>query len=532
MVIPVFRGSKGEDPEVFFREYKQACIGTGLRTATEWLNFLLEFLEGTTSFWFERQKEKLKGSWVDITKVLMKEFSVKNFYQNLILELNQLKQGALELVREYKERTMTLQNKLQGCLRAQGDDGTNPIFTRINALVLEDFAIGLLSELRQQMRYEQAATFDEAVEVAEKKEVSMEEVPQPTVQSMVKIVQFSTEPELWKHPKVNSRMESAMEQMINQMNQLSLHLLQPRTSKSRNVKRDLSTIQCYKCQEMGHYSRECPNSPTLVIREYASSSTQRFSAEEKGKAQVHLIVPISEGRKKALMGLEQSLQIPKDAVDVMAQTKQSVEDITYPDVNVKRFKEMARAPKEKKKNWRRRFGFQDFPISRDSSFYLVVKDVGSQKADITIGQLVAMVPSARRELRKGLSTPKIPKVPTPLNAIIAERACDPIIDVQCNGSVLRGILVDGGAGINVMTIPAMKYLGLKIDKPALVTLKMTNKRVIRPKRVISNVVITVMRVSTIVDFHVVLEEDGAYPMILSKPWLTKSHARNYWAKDT
>ncbi len=53
MVILVFRGSKGEDPKVFLREYKRACIGTGLRTTAEWLNFLLKFLEGTTSFWFE-----------------------------------------------------------------------------------------------------------------------------------------------------------------------------------------------------------------------------------------------------------------------------------------------------------------------------------------------------------------------------------------------------------------------------------------------------------------------------------------------
>jgi len=74
-----------------------------------------------------------------------------------------------------------------------------------------------------------------------------------------------------------------------------------------------------------------------------------------------------------------------------------------------------------------------------------VKDVGSQKTDITIGQLVAMVSSTRRELRKGLSIPKDPKVPTPLNAITTKRECDPIIDVQCNGSMLRGVLVDGGA---------------------------------------------------------------------------------------
>jgi hypothetical protein len=225
MVIQVFRGSKGEDPEMFLREYKRACIGTGFRTATEWLNFLPEFLEGTASLWFERQTKELKGSWVDITKALVKEFSVKNVYQNLILELSQLKQGALKSVREYKERTMTLQIKLQGCFRAQGHEGTDPIFVGVNALVLEHFTISLLSELRQQVRYEQATTFDEATEVAEKKEVSMEEVPRPNAQSMVKTVQFSTEPELRKHLELCSRMELAMEQMINQMNQLSLHLL-------------------------------------------------------------------------------------------------------------------------------------------------------------------------------------------------------------------------------------------------------------------------------------------------------------------
>jgi len=46
----------------------------------------------------------------------------------------------------------------------------------VNALVLEHFTIGLLSEL-QQVKYEQAVTFDEAAKVAEKKEVNMEEVP-------------------------------------------------------------------------------------------------------------------------------------------------------------------------------------------------------------------------------------------------------------------------------------------------------------------------------------------------------------------
>jgi len=50
----------------------------------------------------------------------------------------------------------------------------------MNALVLEHFPIGLLLELRQQVKYKQAAMFDETTEVAKKKEVSMEEVPRPT----------------------------------------------------------------------------------------------------------------------------------------------------------------------------------------------------------------------------------------------------------------------------------------------------------------------------------------------------------------
>ncbi len=61
-------------------------------------------------------------------------------------------------------------------------------------------------------------TFDEPAKVAGKKEVNMEEVPQPSVQSMMKVVQFSTEPKPQKHLEMSFRMESLMEQMINQMN--------------------------------------------------------------------------------------------------------------------------------------------------------------------------------------------------------------------------------------------------------------------------------------------------------------------------
>jgi len=84
---------------------------------------------------------------------------------------------------------------------------------------------------------------------------------------------------------VNSCMELAMEQMINQMNQFNLHLLQSRSSKSKNLEKDLSIVQCYKCREMKHYSKECPNLPTLP-KTNVNSYIWNFSIQKKDKVQV------------------------------------------------------------------------------------------------------------------------------------------------------------------------------------------------------------------------------------------------------
>jgi hypothetical protein len=49
------------------------------------------------------------------------------------------------------------------------------------------------------------------------------------------------------------------------------------------------------------------------------------------------------------MGLEKSFQFPEDAMDVIAQTKRLAKDTTHLDTSVKRFKDMARAPKKRKR---------------------------------------------------------------------------------------------------------------------------------------------------------------------------------------
>jgi hypothetical protein len=64
---------------------------------------------------------------------------------------------------------------------------------------------------------------------------------------------------------------------------------------------------------------------------------------------MHLIEPMNEGQKKVLIGLERNLKILEDVIDVMAQIKRPVKNSIHFDANVKRIKEMVKAPKEKKK---------------------------------------------------------------------------------------------------------------------------------------------------------------------------------------
>jgi hypothetical protein len=80
----------------------------------------------------------------------------------------------------------------------------------------------------------------------------------------------------------------------------------------------------------------------LMTKKNVGFSIQRVFVKKKGKTQIHLIKSMSEGQKKALMGFKKSFKIPYDVVDVMAQIKRPLEEITHHDAKVKRFKEMAR----------------------------------------------------------------------------------------------------------------------------------------------------------------------------------------------
>ena len=116
---------------------------------------------------------------------------------------------------------------------------------------------------------------------------------------------------------------------------------------------------------------------------------------------------------------------------------------------------------------------------------------------------MVMVPSIRLELKKSLSAHKIPLIFQSLNTIPVRQEYDSIID----GHMLRSVLVHGGMRVNVMTILAIKNIGLEIERPSSITLKMANKFFYKHQCMKSNMCINVLGISTVVKFHVVLEEN-------------------------
>ncbi|KAG6557491.1 hypothetical protein Mapa_000764 [Marchantia paleacea] len=164
---------------------------------------------------------------------------------------------------------------------------------------------------------------------------------------------------------------------------------------------------------------------------------------------------------------------------------------------------------------RKKLGMDDFSISSTQLKYDVVEDVGNQKANITVGQLIALNPTIRKELRGGLSSKRTKKRRSKGKASMAnvgvgvvDAAASEVctqaskIEVRINGRMFSDVLVDGGSAVNAMSERLLKKLGMKLSRPSNIIVGMANKQKVRPIGVVDKVVVSVMGVQTLLSFQV------------------------------
>ena len=149
-----------------------------------------------------------------------------------------------------------------------------------------------------------------------------------------------------------------------------------------------------------------------------------------------------------------------------------------------------------------------------------MKDVRSQKANITFGQVVALNSKLRRQWSKCVSTRISPKAkPKKTDALMLRVGhptdINPIIDIIMGKSSKMQAYVDGGAQVCVMTEATCKEIGAEVTAKAAIHMRMANHKRVKCLGIAQeDVCVRVLGIDCMVDFYVMRAKENAYPVIL------------------
>jgi hypothetical protein len=106
-----------------------------------------------------------------MSATLITKFSKTDAYETLIYELNQVKQGALEKMKEYTDKVQDLFAKIIRILKKQRHAEGIAIFTGMDLLAFKYYVIELLPKIKQEVKYEEAKDFLKQLVLLRKKKI-------------------------------------------------------------------------------------------------------------------------------------------------------------------------------------------------------------------------------------------------------------------------------------------------------------------------------------------------------------------------
>ena len=161
-----------------------------------------------------------------------------------------------------------------------------------------------------------------------------------------------------------------------------------------------------------------------------------------------------------------------------------------------------------------------------------------QECQITLplGRLLQLVPRFTKGLKSGMTTSNSLPAP-PLFSNLEEGPA--MVDMNSlaitafvKGQELPRTIVDGGSGVNVISLRTCNTLGIQEWEPCLFWLRMANTSLVRPTGLIRDSEVTIeghtFRISAVV---LQLNAQRAYPQLLGRPWLKTMHIKQNWQKN-
>ena len=106
------------------------------------------------------------------------------------------------------------------------------------------------------------------------------------------------------------------------------------------------------------------------------------------------------------------------------------------------------------------------------------------------------------------------------------------MDVVIDGIVLRGVQLDGGSSVNLMNLDTMKGLQLTGLQDTKLMLRMADQSRVKPLGILSDVKTTIASNPYWIDYIVFQPNSphASYPILLGRPWLKESQAKQDWGK--
>jgi len=171
--------------------------------------------------------------------------------------------------------------------------------------------------------------------------------------------------------------------------------------------------------------------------------------------------------------------------------------------------------------------FDDIPViippAARVDEYDIIEDIKSQKANVTIGQLLHDNVNYQKVIREAWSKrrkrrTKLPSVAT--NFLQVEDQGAPELTVVIEGCTIPRVPVDGGSGVNLMLEDTAFDLGYTSFEATDQVLRMADQSRVLPIGRLSQIPTVIGEVTYLLNYVVIRVNSGRpFPMLLGRPWL-------------
>lgn len=558
--FPIFHGTSNEDAREFLDSLEMAHLIAGRDQEDVKLRAFPLVLRGGARSWYDTLGDETRATWANLCAAFNRKYGHGDTPEGLWQQLLQLRQTSLADFPSYETKFRELWDRWAASLHNHGGAP--------NFLKKERYVAGLVTTLREKVEAKFPHTFEEAHEIATTKYRKLDYQVQRIREGRKEVEEVPHtlgETSRREPPNNQESQEDLLHKLTQQLESLNLNLVhaqreQPPRDGNRGQRRNAQELRCWNCNETGHGMYNCPHPRRIPGDMYPPRRPPQFVQQEVPRQpppqatilqrpqQFASIPPVPQGSEERGVNIIQleDFDQSSEEINIMPAIKRTrgqnrEEDMQSEDTDggkkdkKKQKDEVGESSKKKKRRPRRTITMEDFPLGKDLEPYDLLRDLQTQKPNISWPQLMHLSSKIRHQWPRVVST-RVPrkKEGKSLKSLSTRNPIDiePIVEAYIKGRRISNVYIDGGAQMCVITERTMHKLGLEVTEPSNCHAKLANNSSVKCVGIIRGVKVTVCSIESHVDLYVMPTKGEGYPIILGRPWLMSVNADQKWGTGT